>query len=648
MVKVEQKIINIGIVAHVDAGKTSVTELILYQTGAIKNIGNVDKGTSQTDWLAVERERGISVRSASASTNYNGINVNIIDTPGHVDFSSEVERSFPAMDCVILVISAVEGVQGHTETLWNAINENSIPCAIFINKIDRPGANSESVINEIKKELTTDYICIQDVRNEGSDNPQITDNWGSDNFIERIINNDDILLEKYLDGESISNSELGISLRKQIADSVLVPILLGSAKFDIGVSELLSFVTSYMPDSKGNPDKELSGIVYKIDHDSRNGRYASVRLFNGTIENRDTIQLNGNEEKVTQIKKQTGKSFEDTGRITAGDTAAIFGLNNVVPGDIIGCEDQIIKPVQLVVPMLTLDVSPVINKDYSSLVEAMHILANEDPKLELEWLQDERKLHIKIVGIIQLQILKSILFDRFNIEVSFSKPSVIYKETPASSTIAYEEYTMPKPCWAVVRFEVEPLKQGSGVQYSSNVGVNDIAIRYQQEVERTIPLALKQGILGWEVTDLKITLIGDEDHNIHSRAGDFAVATPMALMKAFKKTGTTLLEPILSYTIKSQEDKLGPIVSSLTQLRAEIGVPEIKDDSFILKGTIPVATSLEYSTKLAGLTAGKGKYSTKFHSYRPCPVELGETTEFRGINPLDRAKYILKARKAIS
>ncbi len=207
---------------------------------------------------------------------------------------------------------------------------------------------------------------------------------------------------------------------------------------------------------------------------------------------------------------------------------------------------------------------------------------------------------------------------------------------------------MPKPCWAVVRFKIEPGARNSGIKYNSIVGVNRIAGRYQNEIERTIPQALLQGPLGWEVTDLNITLIGDEDHNIHSRAGDFAVATPMAIMKGLKESGTKLLEPILEYSITANEDKLGSIVGSLTQLRAEIGIPTIENEKFSLTGKIPVATSIDYSTKFSSLTGGKGKFATKFHGYKECRIELGETTPFRGVNPLDRAKYILKARKAIS
>lgn len=650
------KYINIGIVAHVDAGKTSITEQFLFKSGVIRNLGSVDKGTSQTDWLAVEKERGISVRSASASFQHNNCQINMIDTPGHVDFSAEVERSLRALDCAILVLSAAEGVQAHSETLWEALRKMNIPTLIFINKIDRAGAEITAVIKEIRKDLSTQIALIQSVEDQGTSNFRIATTFrksqsmaGMEELIESIANQDDHLLARYLNEEAIDFEELKTSLIHQIQTNELFPVLFGSAKFDIGINELLEFITEYMPAARGDISKPLSGIVYKVEHDSTIGRIASVRLFNGSLKNRDLV-INASqqtEEKISQIRKLSGQKYADIGELYAGDVAAICGLSKVRAGDILGSSDEVHDPVSLVTPLLTSKVIPDNNDDYAALVAAMQMLADEDPTIDLMWLQDERELHIKIIGLIQLEILESVLAERFNLKVSFENPTVIYKETPVSTGEGYEEYTMPKPCWGVVLFKIEPGDLGSGVIYKSTVGVNKIAIRYQNEIERIIPLALQQGILGWEVTDLQITLIGGEHHNIHSRAGDFAVATPMAIMNGLVKTGTWLLEPMLNFTIKAPEQTLGKIASGLTQMRADFGNPEIDDDKFTLSGKIPVATSLDYSAKLSALTSGKGKFKTTFAGYRECPLELGRTTEFRGISPLDRAKYILKARKAI-
>jgi ribosomal protection tetracycline resistance protein len=614
----------------------------------------VDKGTSQTDWLEVEKERGISVRSASASFEWNNYSINLIDTPGHVDFSAEVERTFRAMDCAILVLSAVEGVQAHSQTLWEALRKINLPILIFINKIDRSGSDTSSVIEEIKKELISEIIVMQDVNNEGNTNVSITNLFTKttdpvEETLESILNQDESLLLKYLNNEVIQFEILKKSLTDQIQQKKLVPVFMGSAKFDVGLTELMEAITVFMPVAIGDSSKPLSGIVYKVEHDKTIGRMASVRLFNGSLKNRDTVPILGRDilEKVSQIRKPSGQKFEDTGELTAGDAAVICGLSTIRAGDIIGDPLDIPQEVSLANPLLTARVYPTIDEDYSSLVAAMQMLTDEDPSLSLVWMPDERELHIKIRGAIQLEILKSVLLDRFRLQVTFGNPTVIYKETPALTGEGYEEYTMPKPCWAVVLFRIEPGEPGSGVQYESKVGVNKIAARYQNEIERTLPLALQQGILGWEVTDLKITLIDGEHHNIHSRAGDFAIATPMALMNGLKNTGTRLLEPILNFTISAPEHTLGKIASNLTLIRAEFGNPEITAEKFLLSGVMPVSTSMDFPAKLSSITGGKGKFKTRFSGYRECPVELGTITEYRGISPLDRAKYILKARKAI-
>jgi len=650
------KIINIGIVAHVDAGKTSITELFLYKSGIIRSIGNVDKGTSQSDSLAVEKERGISVRSTSASFEWNHFKINLIDTPGHVDFSAEVERSLRALDCAILVLSAVEGVQAHTDTLWKALRKMNIPTLIFINKIDRMGADTDSVIREIKKELTRDIVVMQSVQDDGNNDARIIGISSADSikdlkddFIESILNNDEVLMDRYLNNYSFQIEDLKKSMAAQVLDNKLFPLLFGSAKFDIGIRELLDAITQYMPVAEGDPSAAVSGIVYKVEHDKTIGRIASVRLYSGSLKNRDIIfnATQAKEEKISQIRKLQGQKYEDIGVLFAGDTAILCGLSSVRAGDIIGTAEGINKAISLHAPLLSVNISPEKPEDYSALVKAMQMLTDEDPLIDLIWLKDERELHIKIMGLIQLEIIENIMEERFRLKVTFGKPVVIYKETPAATGEAYEAYTMPKPCWAVVRFRIEPGDRGSGVVFHSEIGVNKIAKRYQHEIERTIPLAFKQGIHGWEVTDLKITLIGGEHHNIHSRAGDFAVATPMAIMNGLKDVGSILLEPMLAFTITGPEDSLGKIISGLTQLRAEVGNPLLSDNRFSLTGTIPVATSLDYAAKLSALTGGKGKLATQFSGYRECLLELGTTTAFRGISPLDRSKYILKARKAI-
>jgi ribosomal protection tetracycline resistance protein len=286
-------------------------------------------------------------------------------------------------------------------------------------------------------------------------------------------------------------------------------------------------------------------------------------------------------------------------------------------------------------------------KQYIALSEALSKLNHEDPALDFNWYREEEEFQLKVNGKIQMEILQQLILDRFAIEVEFDEPEVIYKETPKRIAIGFDAYTMPKPCWAEVTFQIEPGPRGSGVVYSSKIGVNDVLQKYQNEVERTVPLALKQGIKGWEVTDLKITMIEGEDHVMHSRPGDFIIATPMAIMKGLVEADSQLLEPILKYRIESPETSLGSITSEILNLRGSFEQPQFTGDRFILNALIPVATSMEFPTFLAAETAGQAVVSTSFHSYKEVDDEFAKTRSFKGISPLDRSKYILKARRAI-
>ncbi|MDA3838758.1 MAG: GTP-binding protein, partial [Candidatus Delongbacteria bacterium] len=333
------KFINIGILAHVDAGKTTITEKMLELSGRIKSAGSVDKGTSVTDSLDVEKERGISVRSASVSLEWNNTTINIIDTPGHIDFSAEVDRSLLALDCAVLVISAVEGVQAHTENLWAALEKLHIPTLIFINKTDRVGADVDAVIDEIKNELSQNIIVLQDFSETNDISYEI---------IEQIASADDILIEKYLNEENISFTEIKESLKKSIHGQNLFPVLSGSAKLNEGIKELLDVITSLLFSEIKESD-ELSGIVYKLQYDPQFGKLASVRLFSGSIKNRDLIKYGsqGKENKVTQIKKTYSNKLETLDILQAGDTALLCGLEDVIAGDIIGSDPELLKKLEL-------------------------------------------------------------------------------------------------------------------------------------------------------------------------------------------------------------------------------------------------------------------------------------------------------------
>lgn len=648
------KIINIGVLAHVDAGKTTLTESFLYLGGVIKNLGNVDKGTAQTDFLDIEKERGISVRSAASTFYWKDVQINLIDTPGHIDFSADVERTLGILDAAILVISAVEGVQAHTENIWLALKEHKIPTLIFINKIDRLGADTARVLDEIRNDLSSNIVVLQESINDGEkDKVNTIDCWNEshiqEEIFESIANTNDAILEKYLNDETISFRELDDELKAAVDSFQLIPILMGAAKNMLGVNELLDAIVSYMPSAKGDEAKSFSALVFRVDHDKKLGKVVGIRIFDGKISNRDVI-INSSqktEEKVSLVKRYKAGKLEDCTSLGAGDIAAICGLANTQIGDILGSGDLVPKEVKLNSPLLMVQVKAENEKDYAALAEALQILTKEDPSLQFEWLREDKELHIRIMGWIQIQVLENILENRFKIRAKFDDPTVIYKESPKTSAEGFARYWMPKPCWAIIKLKIEPGKVGSGVIYSSELGVNDVKQKYQNEVERTISKALKQGPKGWEVTDLKITFIDGEDHEIHSRPGDFTIATPMAVMNGLVNSGTKFLEPMLWFRINAPEDLLGAITSDIIQMRGSFESPEMANGKFSLEGTIPVATSMDFPVKLSSRSGGKAKIKTRFHSYKECADDQGVIRDFKGISPLDKAKYILKARKAI-
>ena len=637
----ESKIINLGIVAHVDAGKTTITEQLLFAAGAIREAGNVDNGTAHTDFMEIERKRGISVKAASTVLSWKDCDINLIDTPGHTDFAAEVERSVWVVDCVIFVVSAVEGIQAQSEVIWKALKNLKKPVIFFINKIDRMGADYEKVFLDIKTKFTKDAEFF-----ESADYMNFTEQ-----IEETVCAGNDLLLEKYLDGK-VQKSEIAEELKKQFAECRIYPVLKGAAISGEGIPALLDLLCFICPDSNMTEsyNDEVSGAVFKIEHNKQLGRLAHVRLYSGSIKNRDVIhnKSSGIDEKIVQIRKNKLQKTIDTGFLTAGDIGIICGFSNAKIGDIIGSGKNVQPSYKIAAPLLRTKLTPSDDSKYPELVSAITELSAEDPLLEMYWEQSERELIVNVTGLIQIEILESVLLERFNINAKFSKPSVIYKETPTKPGYGYEAYTMPKPCWAIIRFFIEPGTRGSGYTYKSEVGDAKIWYRYQSQIEQAIPTSLKQGPLGWNVTDLKITLVDGGSHFLHTHPLDFINTTPMAMMKGLVDCGTTLLEPMLDFRITADESLSSKIIGEIISMRGVFDSPTIINGNFTIEGRYPAATSIDFPTRLASITSGRGTLAASFSGYEPCPLELGATTPYRGINPLDREKYILWFRGAIT
>lgn len=660
------RIRNIGIFAHVDAGKTTTTEQILFHSGRIRALGSVDAGTAQTDWLEVERARGISVRAASTRFEWKGVTVNLVDTPGHVDFLSEVERSLRVMDGAVLVVSAVEGVQAQTEAIWHALRERDIPTLLYVNKMDRIGADAWRTLQQIKRLLSVAAAPVQTpigaedsfggsvtlLLAEGSAASSAEAERFKQLLVEAVAEQDEALLERYLETGGLSEGELAAALEAMARRGELYPVLFGASSKGIGIEPLMDAMTALLPPpmTGGEPDGPISGVVFRIERDPVMGRVAYVRLYGGTIRNRDSVSnaTRGVDEKVTQIRKIDGRRSEDVGVLAAGDIAAVCGWTQAKIGDVIGSAEYVPGETRMAVPLLTVQARWKNEAEYTAVVAALHELADEDPLLDLQWLQEQRELHVKVMGPIQVEVLTHMLSSRFGLAVEFDAPSVIYKETPAQAGEGFIAYTMPKPCWAILRFRIEPGERGSGLVYKSLARAERLLESYQNEVARRVPEALRQGLFGWEVTDLKVTLLEGEHHVWHTHPLDFAVATPMGIMDGLSKTGVKLLEPIVSFRISAPEEAGGKLMNELIQMRGEFDAPQVRGERMELEGLLPVATSLDFPARFGSLTKGRGVMSTFFAGYRECPPDLQAERARVGVNPLDQSKYILYVRKALA
>ena len=643
---------NLGILAHVDAGKTTLTEQMLFLSGSTRSAGKVDKGTSLSDGLEVERRRGISVRATTLSFPWREVRINLIDTPGHVDFAAEVERSLRVLDSAVLVVSAVEGIQAQTETIWQALEAMGLPVMLFINKIDRVGADVEAVLRSLRQDLSPNAILINRAGGEGEPDAAVvalTEAQRAE-LTEAVAAQDAALLEKYLEDEAVEAEALQRVLGRCVARRQLFPVLCGSAKNGVGVEELLNALVDYFPEARTDHQAPLSGVVFRLDHDARLGRVAGVRLYAGRLRTRDRVvnHTAGREELVTQIKRLNLNRYEDAGELGAGDIGFLCGLPEARIGDVLGDPRAVPGDYRLSEPLLSVQVTPQDEADHTPLAEALQQLSSEDPHLDFRWYASERELHLRIMGVVQTEVLAEVLRTRFGIAAEFSPPAVIYKETPARVGCGAESYTMPKPCWAIVEFLLEPGERGSGVVYTSEVDKSDIHPKYQNEISGNLPESLKQGPKGWEVADLKITLTGGNHHLLHSRPGDFKLASNMAILKGLVETGTVLLEPMLAFRVAAPVEFVGKVTADIIHLRGDLEPPEMGGGQFVLRGRVPLASSMDYAIRLSSLTGGRGALSARFDGYEPCSDELGVTREYRGISPLDRAKYILWWRGAIT
>lgn len=618
------ELLNLGIFAHVDAGKTTLTERMLYHARAIRTLGSVDKGTAHTDTLPIERARGISVRAAATAFEHMGRQVALIDTPGHADFSFEVERSMWALDAAILVVSAVEGVQAQTEIVFEALAREHIPTLIFINKTDRTGADAQAALRQLRR-MSGKPCCMA----------------CSDELREEVCQTDEALMEGYLAGQ-LDQAAYDARLREMVAACELYPAYAGSALRDEGVCELMDAAAQLLPGPDGDAQGELSGVVFGSQYDRALGRAALCRIYSGTL----TVRQELDGQKITGIKLLRPSGWVDAPSASAGQIAAVYGASNLRMGQALGANPprglgmgRLRQPLV----MVELKAEPA---RMSELCAAVKELERDDPLLDADWSQYLNKLHVMAMGNMQLDVLHEQLAAR-GLNVEFGPPQVMYRETIKQKSVGFVAYTMPKPCWAVIKLELEPLPRGAGVEFTSIVPDAQIKTRYQHQIEQALPVALRQGMLGWPVTDLRITLIDGNDHQWHTHPLDFVLATPMAVMDGLRRGGTALLEPIERMRFTLPSSALGGLISDIAGMRGEIVSTRALDELISVVALIPASTSMRYGERFAQLTGGRGVMIAQLDGYRECALSDGATCPRRSVNPLDTSKYILAARSAL-
>lgn len=645
--------INIGIVAHVDAGKTTVTENLLYLGGVIKEIGRVDNGNTVADSMELERKRGITIKSSVISFNWKNVKINILDTPGHADFVAEVERSLSVLDGAVLVVSAVEGVQAHTLMLFRVLKKLKLPTVIFINKLDRRGANYKRVIEEMKKVLSPNIIAIQNAHREGTHELEVEKPYSHDSMeeiIENLCDIDDKFFEAYINDEKIERGYVKQRIQFKARQGKLYPVLIGSALKGVGMQDLIDVVVKYLPYSKGNEASMLSGVVFKIDNSKINNKKTYVRLFNGKINVRDKLSIFGkeNDEKIKRIDVLlNGKNLESE-TLTAGDIGILYGLKGVKIGDIVGLRNKKIKDINLAQPVLKAKIIPLDEHENIKLYEAILMIAEEDPLLKYEASEDQKDIYLNFFGEVQMEVVKSVLESKYNIKVKFEKALTIYKETPEKAATAVTHiYEAENPFYAGIGIKVEPLKRGEGIKYVSEVTTGYLPKTFQNGIEDGVYDTLRQGLYGWELTDIKVTLIHGVFDSVMSTPAEFRNLAPMVLMEAINNAKTKLLEPLYEFELKISKDVCVRAISDLTKLRAKFDNPIQLNEDILIQGLIPVNTSRGYNLEVTSYTEGKGMFVTKFYGFEEIPFKLGKTRENHKIDPLNKKMYIMYKRNVV-
>ena len=591
-----KRVLNVGLLAHVDAGKTTLSESILYQSGAIRNLGRVDHQDAFLDTDEMERERGITIFSKQAVLTWKDTEITLLDTPGHVDFSAEMERVLQVLDCAVLVISGADGVQGHTETLWKLLTRYGIPVFLFVNKMDQEGTDCGKLLAELKSRFSEG--CIDFGRVE----------TGAEEVIEEIAVCDEQTMEEYLEKGSVAAA----SIRRLVAERKIFPCYFGSALHLQGVEELMNGICTYQM-QKEYP-AAFGAKVYKIARDGQGNRLTYLKVTGGTLKVKDVISENG--DKVNQIRVYSGEKYELLSEADAGKVCAVTGLAETYPGQGLGAEKDSELPI--LEPVLTYRIILPDDCNVHTMLRDLKLLEEEEPELHVVWIEKSQEIHVQLMGDVQIEILQRIIKERFGVLVEFGEGSIVYKETIAAPVEGVGHFE-PLRHYAEVHLRLEPGERGSGMQFDSECSEDVLDRNWQRLVLTHLEEKEHKGVLtGAVITDMKITLTSGKAHLKHTEGGDFRQATYRAVRQGLKKAESVLLEPYYEFRIELPSENVGRAMTDIQNRFGKFEAPETLGEMTVLTGIAPVSTLSGYQKDVIAYTGGRGRISLTLKGYDLC------------------------------
>lgn len=620
------KQLTLGILAHVDAGKTTLSEALLFTAGAIRKAGRVDKKDAFLDNYELERERGITIFSKQAVFSYEDLRITLLDTPGHVDFSTEMERTLQVLDAAVLLISAADGVQSHTRTLWKLLESYQVPVFLFVNKMDQPGADQEKILAGIQNQLSGNCVDFTPLVGAAA-----TESKGAaleadmQEAMEAVAICDEELLNSFLTDGRISQEQL----REKIAERKVFPCLFGSALRLQGIEALLSTIAAYAPE-KTYPEA-FGARVFKVTRDSQGSRLTHMKITGGTLKAKMELTCAEDKtEKVNQIRVYSGERFEAVNEAVAGSVCAVTGLLGTMAGQGLGMEKNLESP--FLTPVLSYCLLLPEGTDPMAVMPKLKELEEEDPALSFTWEEELKEIHVHVMGEVQMEILKVLIRERFGLEIAFGKGRIVYKETIAD-TVEGVGHFEPLRHYAEVHLLLEPGEPGSGLQFEADCSEDILARNWQRLILTHLEEKQHRGVLtGSVITDMKITLVSGRAHQKHTEGGDFRKATYRAVRQGLMEAMSVLLEPYYEFRLEIPEEMTGRAMTDMEKLFADFTLTERAEGRCVLTGCAPVETMRDYQKEVYAYTRGQGSLTVRLKGYMPCH-NADEVIEERHYDP---------------